>query len=344
MQKDFVDVDGSFSEGGGQVVRTAVALSAVTGKPCRIFNIRKGRPQPGLKHQHLEAVRAVANLCGAEAKSLSLGSTELEFFPGKIKSGDVSVHIPTAGSIGLVLQAMMIPAMHADGPVKIKFEGGATNGKWAPPVNYLRDVVLPLLKKMNYQASMDVRRYGYYPVGGAAVSVEIVAKKLVPLNLVDRGKLLCIKGISHASKHLEKPEVAERQKRSAVKELSPKLGVPLQIEVVYTDAACPGSGIELEAVFENSVLGASALGEKTKAAEAVGKEAALSVLEQISSGAAVDEHAEDQLLPYMALAPPSSITAPKITSHTKTNIWVIEKFLPVKFSVEGGVISVDTVS
>ncbi len=328
-----IEIDGSVGEAGGQIVRTSIALSAVTQQPCRIFNIRKGRPQPGLKHQHLEAIKAVAALCDADAVGLEIGSTEIEFVPKKIKSGEIQVKIPTAGSIGLVLQSMMIAALHAEGPVTIKFSGGATHGKWAPPLNYTKNVLLPLLNKMGYQARINIKKYGYYPAGGAVAEAEIFPKKLIPLNLAERGKFVRISGISHASKSLSQAKVAERQKNAAVKELMANTDIASEINVLYLDTASPGSGIELEAVSEQSVIGASALGEKSKPAEKVGEEAAKQLLAEIASAAAVDEYAEDQLLPYMALAPPSRIRVPKITSHTRTNIWVIEKFLPVKFSI-----------
>ncbi|MBI4170715.1 MAG: RNA 3'-terminal phosphate cyclase [Candidatus Aenigmarchaeota archaeon] len=329
-----IQIDGSVGEAGGQILRTAVALSAVTQKPCRIFNIRKGRPQPGLKHQHLEAIKAVQTLCDADVAGLEIGSTEITFAPGKIKSGEIKVNIPTAGSISLVLQAMMIPALHAESPVKIIFKGGATHGKWAPPINYVKSVLLPLLEKMGYKMSLIVKKYGYYPSGDAVVEVEIMPAKLAALNLIERGKLLSITGITHASLALKNASVAERQETSAAKEIKGGINIVPDITAVYTDTASLGSGVELEAVFEHTILGANALGERNKSAEKVGMEAARALLEQINSTAAVDEYAEDQLLPYMALAAPSRIRAPKITSHTRTNIWVIEKFLPVKFMID----------
>ncbi len=342
MEVMMIEIDGSVGEGGGQVIRTAIALSAVTGKPCRVFNIRKGRPNPGLKAQHMEAIKAVQHLCNARVSGLSIGSTEITFTPEKIKSGEININIQTAGSIGLVLQAVMIPAMHAPAPVKIKSSGGATNGRWAPPLNYIKYVLLPLLEKMGYSMSLEIKRYGYFPKGGAVVDAVIEPRKLFSLDLTEKGELLSITGTSHASESLRKARVAERQKDAAVQRLKEKTGVAPDISVIYSDTACPGSGIELQAVFGNSVIGADALGEKNIKAEDVGKQAAEKLLEAINSSACVDEHAEDQLLPYMVLAPPSQIKVPKITGHTRTNIWVIEKFLPVKFEVDekGGIISV----
>lgn len=333
MENKTIEVDGSHGEGGGQIIRTSIALSAVTEKPCRIFDIRKGRPNPGLQAQHLEAIKSVAVMCGADVEGLDIGSTEVTFIPGKITSDKIGVNIPTAGSIGLVLQAMMIPASRAPAPVSIEFRGGATNGKWAPPLNYTKNVLLPLLAKMGYDARIDIQQYGYYPKGGAVVSVEINPSTLAPLELAERGKLAGIKGVSHASASLQKARVAERQAEACSKALSAN-GLESSISIAYSDAACPGSGVELQAIFENSVVGAGALGEKNIKAEDVGKHAAKKLLESVGSPACVDEYAEDQLLPYMALAPPSRMSVPKITSHTRTNIWVIEKFLSVKFEID----------
>ncbi len=344
MENKIIEVDGAYGESGGQILRTSVALSAVTGKPCHLFSIRKGRPNPGLQPQHLEAIKAVAVMCGADVEGLDIGSTEVTFIPGKIMSGKIGVNIPTAGSIGLVLQAMMIPAFHAPAPVSIKFHGGATNGKWAPPLNYTKNILLPLLAKMGYNARIDIEQYGYYPKGGALVSVEINPAILVPLELTERGKLIAIKGVSHASASLQKARVAERQAEACNKTLSAN-GLESSISIGYSDTICPGSGIELHAVFGKSVVGAGALGEKNIRAEDVGKQAAKKLLEAVGSPACVDGYAEDQLLPYMALAAPSRLNVPKITSHTRTNIWVIEKFLPVKFSIDekNKIISVNSV-
>ncbi|MBI2578427.1 MAG: RNA 3'-terminal phosphate cyclase [Candidatus Aenigmarchaeota archaeon] len=336
-----IEIPGDYGEGGGQIIRTAIALSAVTGKPCRISSIRAKRAKPGLQTQHLEGVKALAKLCGADVKGAHLGSTELAFSPQKIKGGNISISIPTAGSTGLVLQGLMIAAIHADKAVNISISGGATNGKWAMPLNYAKQVLLPLLGKMGYKAEIDVERYGYYPKGGAVVSVVIEPCKLSPLVLLERGEIVSVNGVSHASKELTKNNVAERQQKAARDVIFKELKITADVRSRYNDTACPGSAIDLWAKCENSVLGSDGLGERGKRAEDVGKEAAEKLVQQLRSGAAVDEHAEDQLIPYMALAAESgtsSIKVPVLTEHTQTNIWVVEKFLDVKFEMEGSVL------
>lgn len=332
-----IEIDGSFGESGGQILRTSLALSAVTQKPLHIFNIRKGRKNPGLQVQHLEAVKSMKALCNADVSGANLHSTELTFHPSKISSGHVEITIPTAGSIGLVLQSIMIAAAHAEKKVSIDINGGATNGKWAMPMNYAKHVLLPLLKKMGYDASIEILKYGYYPRGGAEVKVEIHHTELKPLELTERGGLVSIEGISHASSFLKNKSVAERQAKAAAEIIKKELGVEPSISINYSDTLNPGSAIELFARAENTVLGSDGLGEIRKRAEDVGKEAADRLIEELKTAAAVDEHAEDQLLPYMALAAESGESRIKVhhlTNHTRTNIWVIEQFLPVKLEID----------
>ncbi len=331
-----IEIQGDYLEGGGQIVRTALALSAVTQRPIHISNIRKGRANPGLQAQHIEAANAISSLCNAKIEGNKLHSTELKFYTGKIQSKKISITIPTAGSVALVLQALMIAAVHAENKIHIEISGGATNGKWAPPVNYVKYVLLPLLEKFGYKGDIDVKKYGYYPKGGAHVITMIRPSKLNPINLVERGDIIEISGLSHASKHLEKARVAERQAKTTEEIIKKGLNIKPNISVEYIDTLNPGSAIELFAKTKNSILGSDGLGEVKKRAEDVGKEAAQKIIEEIKSLACVDEYAEDQLLPYMALAAEqgeSRIKVPKLTNHTKTNIWVIEKFLPGKFEI-----------
>ncbi|MBI3190116.1 RNA 3'-terminal phosphate cyclase [archaeon] len=333
-----IEIDGSVGEGGGQVIRTAVALSAVTGKQCKIKNIRKNRPNPGLQTQHLAAVDVIKNLCNAEVHGNKLNSTEIDFNPGKMRFGGVDVSISTAGSVGLVLQPVLIAASHIKDNIFVKINGGATNGKWAPPVHFMREVLLNHLEKMNYRCSIKIDKYGYYPKGGAITETVIQPSVISPINIDRTGAITGIYGISHASTQLEDKKVAERQARRAREIIEKNLGMKAAIDVEYYNTSNPGSGIEMFAKTDSTIFGADGLGEMKKSAEYVGEEAANNLLEQIKNDGAVDEYAEDQLLPFMALAAEngeSCIKVGKITNHTRTNIFVIEKFLPVKFHVEG---------
>ena len=287
-----ISIDGSKGEGGGQVLRTSIALSAVTQKPVRIFNIRAKRSNPGLRPQHLNAINSLAELCDAELKNAVVNSMEIEFIPQEIKSGKLDIDIGTAGSITLVLQALMIPAIFAPDKVRIQIRGG-TDVRWSPPIDYLRFVTLPILRRFGYKAEIHLMRRGYYPAGGGRVNVEIFpVKKLKPINLTERGKILSARGISHAHSDLEKAGVARRQAKSArsliFNKLS-KLGFSQDIEIKqeYSKALSYGSGITLWIETENSVLGADSLGEKGKSSETVGGEAAQNLIEEIDSKASI---------------------------------------------------------
>ncbi|MCX6815445.1 MAG: RNA 3'-terminal phosphate cyclase [Candidatus Aenigmarchaeota archaeon] len=328
-----IEIDGSYGEGGGQIIRTALALSALTEQACRIKNIRKGRPNPGLQNQHLAAVSAMQEICNAEVSGNKLGSTELIFSPKDLRFGAVDISIPTAGSVGLVLQPIMIAASHAKNDINIKIDGGATHGKWAPPISYIKEVLLNHLTKFGYKASIEIERYGYYPRGGAKLEMVIQPCKLGKINLTESGKVKEIFGYSHASLHLKEKKVAERQAMEAATILNKIFGTKISIDANYYDTLNPGSGIEIFARMEKTILGSDALGEIKKSADEVGTEAAEKLVEQINNNGAVDEYAEDQLLPYMALTG-GEIKVGKLTEHAKTNMWVIEKFLPVKFEVD----------
>ncbi len=353
-----ITIDGSHHEGGGQIIRTAVALSALTGKAVRIEKIRAGRPNPGLAAQHIAAVEAVAKLCNAKVRGADIGSQVLEFEPKKITGGESLVKISTAGSIGLVLQALLIPAAFAEKPLKImksqdgdfklskprafergfkiRIDGGATFGKWAPPVLYLEHVVLPNLSRAGINFKINVLKEGFYPKGGALVEVETELAKPKKIELLERGEVRKICGISIASNHLKNARVAERQKDAAIRALEPVMemvGKTVEIKAEYVDASCPGSGIVLWADCGSSVLGADAIGELYLPAEKVGENAAKKLLKQIDSGACLDEWMADQIVPYLALAE-GVVKVAEITPHTETNIWVVEQFLGNRFEVD----------
>ena len=342
-----IEIDGSYGEGGGQIVRTALALSTITQKPFRVINIRKGRKQPGLKAQHVTAVKALQQICGAKTSEVELGATELTYTPGKIKGGKFSFDIGTAGSITLLLQAILPPLLFAPKKVTITITGG-TAGKWQAPVEYFQHVLLPNIQRFCKSIDCRILKRGYFPKGGGQVVVEVTPlkslKEVTPINLVERGELVQIKGVSHAAQILAMRKVSERQAQAA-EMLLKKYDVPLDIQTEYQETLCAGSGILVWARFAaddepSTVLGADGLGERGVLAEDVGKQAAKQLIKEIDSGAAADKHLGDQLLPFMALLPGSTIVASEISQHSKTNMWVIEKFLPVKFSVDGNKISV----
>ena len=337
-----IEIDGSIGEAGGQVLRTACALAAVTKKPCRVFNIRKSRPKPGLATQHLLGIQALSQLCNGKLEGDYLGSEEIQFYPGDLYRDRVSVKIPTAGSITLVLQTLILPALFFLEPIKIIFDGGATDTFFSPTMDYFQHVFSKILTQITENCSppveINVIRRGYYPEGGAKVEVKISPAKLKNLNLTERGSLKKILVISGASNTLKEKKVAERQ-IAGVREVLGKLKLPTEEKIEYYDTRCPGSQICLVAEFENTVIGTDNLGKLGKRAEDFGKEAALELLREQKSGACLDKHLSDQILPYLALAPgKSQVTVSETTNHCQTNIWVIEKFINGKFKIKDNLI------
>jgi len=322
-------LDGSYGEGGGQILRTAVALSAVTGKTIEIDNIRRARPKPGLAAQHVKAVESLAVICDAEVEGARLQSTRLSFRPGKIKGGVYEIDIGTAGSISLFLQCLMPAAAHAPETLRIKITGG-TDVLWSPPIDYIRFVTLGALSQMGYDCEIRLIRRGYYPRGGGCVEAVINPSSLKKA-CFDTNTCSVVEGISHSSGL--PAHVAERQAASAEKFLREE-GYESRIlrETPYlnTGYKSTGSGITLWC----GTAGGSALGKPGLRAEKVGENAAEAILSELKSGAGVDVYLADQLIPYLALAGGGSFTTRTITPHTKTNIWVTEQFLPVKFKIK----------
>lgn len=329
-----LEIDGSI--GGGSVVRIALGLSTLVKKPIRIFNVRVNRDNPGLKHQHLRGCRAMVDLTDGRIKGDELGSKEIEFYPGEVYNDKVEMEIPTAGSIGLALQPLLIGCLGSDGKIKVSVKGGGTAGKWAPPVRYLKYVTAPILDRIGYEISIDVLKDGFYPKGGARVKVEFIPpKEEKQLNLTNKGDFLRVRGISIASKDLKHAEVAKRQADKAEELLSEHLD-DVSIRYKYRDTLSTGSVVVLYAKYGKTVIGGDAIGERGKPSEKVASEAVRSLLRNREG--AVDRYAGDQLIPFLALLG-GELRVPKITDHIKTNIKVVEQFFPIELEVENRVIS-----
>jgi len=331
-----ISIDGSLGEGGGQIVRTSIALSVLTGQSVEITNIRANRPKPGLKAQHLHSIHALRKLCRAEVDGLELGSETLFFKPNKPEGTHIKVDVGTAGSITLVLQALLLALAKTKKTVHLDITGG-TDVAWSPPIDYTKNVFIPMIEKMGIRVGLRILKRGYYPKGGGRVECIIYpTEKIGPLNLdfFEKNKIKKIAGVSHAHEKLKKADVAERQMKSVRKPVFNSLNISPHIEIDYQNTLSYGSGITLWAE-SNSILGASSLGGKGKFAGVVGEEAVRDFLFLIENGSAVDPFLADQLIPYIALADgKSSYTTSRLTDHTKTNIEITERFLNRRFRIE----------
>ncbi len=321
-----IELDGSEGEGGGQTVRTALSLSALTGQPFHIVDIRAGRPDPGLKPQHLAGVRLMQRLCLARVEGDAVASRELTFVPGKFTGGSHEYDVGTAGSLTLLIQSAL-PALVAS-PVETElYLRGGTDVRWSPPVDHYQMVLFPLLRRMGASLEMTVERRGFHPKGGGTVRLKVKGATLSPLRLEERGELLRVIGRACAQ-NLPK-EVAERMIASAREELP---GLVAEREV--TTGTCPGAGLTLAAEYQGTILGWSALGERGLPAEKVGHEAARCLRKVLDLGGTLDSRTADQLITYMALAKgASSFTVGKISGHLTSQMQLLPQFLPVDFVV-----------
>jgi RNA 3'-phosphate cyclase len=332
-----IEIDGSQKSGSGTILRLAVALAAITAQPLHIYNIRQNRPQPGLKHQHLEAVLTAAKLSDAKVQGAALGSRELWFTPKQIRGGNIEAEIETAGSISMLLLAVMPICLFADSPVRLHVAKGGTDTTHAPTINYMRNVLLPTLRRMGVDADLTVQKYGYYPKGmGEATMTLKPNRALKPLMLDSFGRLKRVAGVSVCT-FLADRQVALRQAKAARDSLLQK-GYSADVEVVNDESNSfqKGSSIVLWAETDSGLrIGADALGQLRKTAEAVGFEAAENLITELSAQPTADVFLADMLVPYMALAHgKSAFYARAVTEHIESNIWLIEKMLNVKFTIQ----------
>lgn len=335
-----IEIDGAVGEGGGAVLRTALALGAVSQRPIHIYNIRAKRARPGLQPQHLRGVEGLAKLTNARVEGAKLNSTELTFEPTIIEGGRYHIDIGTAGSTTLVLQILMPAAAFARKPVEVEIRGG-TDNPMAPPIDFLKNVTLPTLRKMGYRGEVECVQRGHYPKGGGVVRAHIEPiEKLHALTLTEPGKVVRISGLAHCVRlpdHIA-TRMAHVASMALVKAGYSKVHIKTESYPPTQDPHLgPGAGITLWAETEGgAILGSSSLGKLGKPAEQVGREAAESLIAQLKTGCAVDRHLTDQLVPYLALAEGvSEITSAELTSHTLTNIALVEQILGVKFEVQG---------
>ncbi|MHC4661471.1 MAG: RNA 3'-terminal phosphate cyclase [Planctomycetota bacterium] len=328
-----IEIDGSYGEGGGQIVRTSLALSCITGKPFRVYNIRANRPKPGLAAQHLTGVLAAAEISGASCEGVRKKSKEFTFQPGPVRSGEYSFDIGTAGSISLMLQVIALPLSKAAGVSEVSATGG-THVEWSPTFDYLRYVWATALSGMGIEINLNLTGAGYYPKGGGEVRFSITnADKIKPVSLEERGNLLEVRAIS-ASSNL--PDHVRKRQADRTRNRMKKLDVPIDVEEIDRPGIAPGSSVIIVPEFENGLAGFSSLGKPRLKAELVAEKACREFSDFLEGTGAVDKRLADQILLPCALADGQSVyTTTEITQHTLTNAEIIRKFVDVSVEIEG---------
>lgn len=332
-----IEIDGSYGEGGGQILRTALSLSCLYKKPFRIVNIRKGRKRPGLMPQHLTSVRAAQLLSSAEVIGDYPGSTELIFSPHSIKGGDFFFDIGTAGSTSLVLQTLIPALVFSEVKNTVVLKGG-THVPYSPSFHYLEKVFIPVLKRLEIDIQFTIESYGFYPKGGGKIRAEIFpAKEIKSLRVMERGMMSGLRGYSGVG---NLPlSIAERQRNALIERINSRikdLRCPVDIELLNVSSPGQGTFIFLRSESEHSMAGFTSLGERGKRAETVGEEAAIEFLDYYHSGAAFDQHLPDQIALYLSMCnKESEFTTSCITQHLMTNLWAISLFREFHYSIEG---------
>jgi len=336
-------IDGSL--GGGQMLRSAISLSALTGKGVKITNIRKGKKdaKPGLRPQHMTVIDIIGSFCNAEILGLKENSLEVEFRPWQLVARDKKIDIGTAGSISLLMQALLPVLIFADKETRLQIKGG-TDVAWSPTINYVKYVFLPMLRKMGINAELEIARHGFYPKGGGEVKLTITpVKSIKPLVAVERGDFVGMHIEALVGRYPK--DYAERMAKTSLgvfEYMIPKDKISIGIKADNTEDF--GASLLLFATFKNSIFGLDAISERGFEPEKFAIKTSEEFEAMLKKDAAIDKFLADQLLLYMALAKgESKIKVEAITEHCLTNIHVIEKFLPVNFKIdkENKIISVE---
>lgn len=329
-------IDGSYGEGGGQILRAALSLSMLTGRPFRVVNIRRKRPQPGLRPQHLTAVRAAAALCAAVVEGDAVGSTELYFAPqAPVQPGSYRFDVGTAGATTLILQTLLPPLAEAQAPSWVSLTGG-THVPWSPPFHYLSQAFVPALTRLGWRITLTIKRWGWYPRGRGRVQAMCQPPDPAPSSVdwTERGQLVHLWVLS-ASSNLP-AHIRERQAKQARRRLQAAGLAPTEVEIV--DAASPGIGtcVVVVGTYENGWGGAASLGQRGKPAERVADEAVDAFLAFHESGAALDPHLADQVIVPLVARRVSrwQFTTSQATNHLRTVIWLVQHFVPLHLTLE----------
>jgi RNA 3'-terminal phosphate cyclase (ATP) len=322
-------IDGSQGEGGGQVLRTSLALSMITGTPIRIDKVRARRSKPGLMRQHLTSVLAAARVGGAQVQGAEVGSREITFTPSGVQPGVYHFAIGTAGSTTLILQTVLPALLSASGPSRVTLEGGTHNPK-APPFEFLERAFLPLIERMGARVEVTLERAGFYPAGGGRLEAVIhPTGGLSPLDLLERGEVRSRRGtvlLANLPGH-----IADRELRHLAQNTSWPEGA---LEIRRLDSDGPGNAVLLELESDAITEVFTSIGEVGLAAEKVADLAIQEMRTYLAAAVPVGEHLADQLLLPLALAGGGSFRTLPLSLHARTQIDLIPRFLNVRFEVE----------
>ncbi len=331
---DWVVIDGSEGEGGGQLLRTSLTLSMVTGMPFEMVHIRAKRAKPGLQAQHLQALLAAQQICGATLDGAVKGSTQIRFIPAPLRGGSYRFDIGTAGATSLLLHTLYLPLARAVQPSTLQLIGG-THVAWSPVFNHLAEAWLPCLRRMGFEMELTLHRAGFYPQGGGEVTARIEPIAVIePIQLDTRGALREVRVFSAHTNLTD--EVADRQARAAERALQ-EAGLRCVVERTQLPSFSRNTVCTVTGIFENARVCYTALGEPRKRAERVAEEACHAFLAFLRTDATVDEYLADQLLLPLALASgPSVFRTPCVTQHLLTNMATIQRFVPLTVRVTGG--------
>lgn len=328
-----INIDGSLGEGGGQVLRTSLSLSLLTGQPFLITSIRASRSQPGLRPQHLKAVEAARKISSAKLDGAAVGSSSLYFEPGEVHPGRYSFEIKTAGATGLVLQTIFLPLSMCSAATTISITGG-THVPWSPSFHYLDLHWLPFMKRAGFDATFDLLEAGFYPQGGGRIQATVrPVQQVHPLVITERGQLRQVRGLSTVS-NLDR-KIAKRQREQVIRRLGARF--PLNdIRVLEIPSRFMGTMLLLLAEFEFSQCCYFALGAKGKPAEQVANEAVDALEAFLATDGAIDQYLADQLLLPLSIADGiSQLRTSMVTNHLVTNARIIQAFLPAKIEIRG---------
>ncbi|MEF8848690.1 MAG: RNA 3'-terminal phosphate cyclase [Candidatus Thermoplasmatota archaeon] len=331
-----VKIDGSYGEGGGQILRTAIGLSVLTDKDVEVFNIRANRSNPGLRPQHYTAIKIMKEICNGNVEGLRVGSSRIVFHPGSLSQGSYSFDIGTAGSITLVFQTFLLGTLKTEDEIKLALTGG-TDVKWSPPWDFFEKVFLKNIDGIGIKTDSRLLKRGYYPKGGgkAEVSIKPVEDdKNIDFN--DKKYFKDLEGIVHNSKLPS--HISRRLKNTTKKYFVNKGFENYRINIEENESYSPGVGITIWVTSEDMVLGSGFLGEKGVPAEKVAEKTFSQLYLDILSKADFDIHCSDQIIPFLGFSCLKNdccyrFKVREITGHAETNMHIVEKFLPVKFKV-----------